>query len=246
MFNPKYYLAVLKKRLSVIVPAFNESGNIKGAVSKIHSIVPKYCNDYEIIIINDGSRDKTGKIADSIAVKDKKIKVLHNTENMGMGYSYFRGVKEAKFEYLIIVFGDDDHPSQSIENILSKMGQADIIIPYYTNLHLSKAWLRHVISITYTHIVNYITDLKVGYYNGITLHKTELVRGIPIKSTGFGFQAETIAHLLKNGASYIEVDVLNDDRKTGGTAAFRAKNIISVARSFLRMYLHYKLKRGKQ
>lgn len=233
---------MLRKRLSVIVPAFNEAGNIKGAVAKIHSIVPKFCIDYEIIIINDGSRDKTGKITDKIAQVDKKVRVLHNPENKGMGYSYFRGVKEAKFEYLIIVFGDDDHPAESISNILSKIGKADIVIPFYTNLHLSKTWLRHVISITYTHIVNYITGLKVGYYNGITLHKTALVRSVPIKSTGFGFQAEVIVHLLKSGASYIEVDVLNDDRKTGGTAAFKLKNIISVARSFTRMYLQYKLR----
>lgn len=233
---------MLRKRLSVIVPAFNEAGNIKGAVSKIHSIVPKFCSNYEIIIINDGSRDKTGAIADKIAQADKKVRVLHNQENKGMGYSYFRGVKEARFEYLIIVFGDDDHPAESIANILSKIGKADIVIPFYTNLHLSKTWLRHVISITYTHIVNYITDLKIGYYNGITLHKTALVRSVPMKSTGFGFQAEIIVHLLENSASYIEVDVLNDDRKTGGSAAFKLKNIVSVAKSFIRMYVNHKVK----
>lgn len=233
---------MIKKRLSIIVPAFNEAGNIKGAVAKIHLIVPKFCSNYEIIIINDGSRDKTGKIADNIAQMDKKVRVFHNLENKGMGYSYFRGVNEAKFEYLIIVFGDDDHPAESISNILSKIGKADIVIPFYTNLHLSKTWLRHVISITYTHIVNYIANLKVGYYNGITLHKTALVRSVPIKSTGFGFQAEVIVYLLEHGASYLEVDVLNDDRKTGGTAAFKLKNIISVARSFLRMYSSHKLK----
>lgn len=232
---------MLKKRLSIFVPAYNEQGNIEGAVKKIHSIVPKYCSEYEIIIVNDGSTDNTGKIINRLAKKDKKIKPLHNDINRSMGYSYFRAVGEAKFEYLMTIFGDDDHPSESIERILSKMGQADIIIPYYTNLHLSKTWLRHVISITYTHIVNSITGLTVGYYNGITLHKTHLVKQVPVRSTGFGFQCETIVYLLKNGATYLQVDVLNDDRKTGGTAAFKIKNIISVAKSFLRMYSHYKL-----
>lgn len=232
---------MLKKRLSVIVPAYNEAGNIENAVKRIHSIIPAYCREYEVIIINDGSHDNTGKIINSLAKKDKRIRPLHNDVNQGMGYSYFRAMKEAKFEYIMIIFGDDDHPSESIQNILSKMGQADVVIPFYTNLHLSKTWIRHVISITYTHIVNYLTGLKVGYYNGITLHKKSLLMQVPIKSTGFGFQAETIVHLLKNGASYVEVDILNNDRKTGGTAAFKLKNIISVARSFIRMHINYKL-----
>lgn len=233
---------MLKKRLSIIVPAFNESGNIKNAVKKIHSIVPKYSKEYEIIIINDGSVDNTGKIINAIAKKDKKVRAIHNEKNMGMGYSYSRGLNEAKYEYLIIIFGDDDHPPASISNILSNIGKADIIIPYYTNLHTSKTWLRHVISITYTHIVNYFTGLKIGYYNGITLHTSALIKQAPIKSSGFGFQAETIVYLVKNGASYLEVDVLNADRQTGGSSAFKIKNILSVANSFLRMFLTYKLK----
>lgn len=230
----------MKKRLSVIVPAFNEEGNIENAVKKISGLVPKYCSDYEIIIIDDGSTDQTSKLSDKIAKKNKKVKVIHNGVNKGLGYSYFKAIEEAQFEYSMIIFGDDDHPAKSIENIISQMGKADIIIPFYTNLHLSKTWLRHVISISYTHIVNYLTGLKVGYYNGITLHTTSLVQNTPIKSKGFGFQAESIVYLLKHGASFLEVDVLNDDRKTGGSAAFRLKNILSVARSFLRMYYQYK------
>src|SRR3989338_10411306 len=185
---------MLKKGLSIVVPAYNEAGNIKGVIKKIHSIVPKYCKQYEIIIINDGSLDNTGQIINSLAKKDSKIKPLHNHKNQGMGYSYFKALDKVAFNYSIIIFGDDDHPPQSISNILAKMGQADIVVPFYTNLHLSKTWMRHVISITYTHIVNHLTGLKIGYYNGITLHRSNLIKQTPIKTSGFGFQAETIVY----------------------------------------------------
>lgn len=231
---------MLKKRLSIIIPAFNEAGNIKAVVKKVSLILLKYCSNYQIIIINDGSTDGTGKIADKLAQTNKKIDVIHNLKNEGMGFSYFKGVEQAKFEYLILIFGDNDHPLNSIEDIISKVGKADIIIPFYTNFHLSKTWLRHLISVTYIHLVNYLSGLKIGYYNGITLYKTELVRNLPTKSAGFGFQAEMLVYLLKKGASYIIVNTSNDDRKSGSSAAFKFKNIIRIIRSLLSMYFAYK------
>src|SRR3989338_8333735 len=181
-----------KRRLSFIVPAFNEQKLIGITIETIHTIAPKYSKDYEIIIIDDCSSDKTGTVIDKMAIKDKKIVALHNTKNMGMGFSYFKGLDAARFEYVMVVFGDNDHPAQSIGNIISKMGHADIIIPYYKNLHISKTWLRHVISITYVHLVNYLTGLSVPYYNGITMHRTDLIRQVPRTTAGFGFQVETI------------------------------------------------------
>lgn len=230
------------KRLTIIIPAFNEAGNIKAVVEKINLIVPKYCSDYQIIIVNDGSTDRTGEIAEKISKKDKRVEVIHNLSNKGMGYSYFEAVEKVKFEYLILIFGDNDHPADSIEKIISNIGKADIIIPFYTNLHLSKTWVRHIVSVVYTHLINYISGLKIGYYNGITLYRTDLVRQFSGKPTGFGFQAEILVNLLKNGASYVEVSIVNESRKSGVTAAFEPSNFTSLTGSILRMLVAYKLR----
>ncbi|MDO8503234.1 MAG: glycosyltransferase family 2 protein [bacterium] len=232
---------MLRKRLSFIVPAFNEERRIGPTVGTIHSVAPKYCRDYEILVVNDKSTDRTGKIIDLLSRKDKKVKVLHNSKNMGMGYSYFRGLDNAKFEYVMTVFGDNDHPPESVGSIISKMGQADIIIPYYKNLHISKTWFRHIVSITYVHLVNYLTGLTIPYYNGVILHRTDLIRQVPKMTTGFGFQAETIVYLAKRGATYLEVDIFNREKKTNSSAAFRLKNILAVSRSFFRLLWNYKI-----
>lgn len=225
-----------------MTPAFNEEANIESVVNKINKVAPKYTDDYEILIINDGSTDKTGKVAEGLAKKSKRIRVFHNSENKGMGYSYLRGLKEARFEHIMINFGDDDHPAESLVRVISHMGEADIVIPFYTNFHITKTWFRHVLSISYTHLVNYLTELNIRYYNGITLHKTDLVRKMPIRSKGFGFQAEIIIYLVKTGATFIEVGIVNQDRKMGASSALRPKNILSVSYFLFRLFWKYRLR----
>jgi len=232
---------MIRKTVSFIIPAYNEEKNIESVIKKIHIVANKYCKDYEIIAIDDGSNDRTWTLLNKLAIKDRKIKVIHNKKNMGMGYSYFCGVKIAHNQYTMIVFGDNDHSVESMAKILSCQGRADIVIAYYKNLHLSKTWLRHVISITYTHIINWITGLSIAYYNGMTMYRTELLKKVPRFSSGFGFQAETIVYLIKNGAKYVEVDIFNEERKSGSSAAFRIKNVISVLFSFCRLTWHYKI-----
>lgn len=232
---------MLKKRLSLVVPAFNEKDSLKRVIRRIHQVVPKYCSDYEIIVVNDGSEDNTGKLADSIASRNSKIKVLHNPQNKGMGYSYWRGVDVASFEYVMIVFGDGDQPAQSIAKVISKIGSADIIIPYYTNFIQTKTWFRHLLSISYTHLINAITGLNIFYYNGITLHKSKLVKQLVGLSTGFGFQAEIIIKLIKNGASFTQVAITNEDDTKKGSSALKIDNVIKVLLSIFRLIWNYKV-----
>ena len=241
---PHYFILCLRmkqKRLSFIVPAFNEAGNIAHVARKINDIAPAYCRDFEIIIVNDGSIDATGKIADHLAKSNKRVQVIHNQQNRGLGYSFFTGVSKARFEQVMLYFGDDDCPTESLKAMLSHLGEADIIIPYYTNFHLTKTWFRHLLSISYTHLINYITGFTIRYYNGMSIHTTKLINQMNYASIGLEFQAESIIYLIKHGATYVEVAVTNQDRKQGASSALRLKSISSVTKFLIQLYLKYKL-----
>lgn len=227
---------MLKKRLSVVVPAYNEEKNIENVVLRLKKVAPVYCEDYEIIIVNDKSRDNTGKIIDNLAKKDKKVKPFHNKVNLGFGGSYLKGLKMASFEYVMLVVGDNTNPVYSLRKIISQIGKADMIVPYYVNFGKTKTWFRYILSISFTHLINILTGLSFRYYNGISLHRTDLVRSIPNISTGFGFSAEIVVYLAKKNASCIEVGIINEDEKANASTAFKPKNIIKVARSLHRLY----------
>ena len=87
----------LKKGLSIVVPAFNEENFIKKTVTKINSSLKKIKLRYEIYIVDDGSIDKTYQHAIKISKKDKKIKILRNKKNYGMGYSLKICSQKAKY-----------------------------------------------------------------------------------------------------------------------------------------------------
>ncbi len=229
----------MKNNLSVIVPAFNEEENLENSVKSILRIVPEFCNDFEIIIINDGSKDETYKIANRLA-GNKKIKVIHNSKNKGMGYSYWRGVGKAKYDYIMLVWGDYAHTDASIKKILSYINKYDVVIPYYTNTE-SRTIQRRIISTIFNRVVNFITGLSIRYYNGSTLYATSFIKKIPRHSHGFGYQAEILAYTIKQGAKYVEVGVERRNIPDGVTAAFAIKNISDVMNSLLWLLKEFRL-----
>lgn len=230
----------MDKSLSVIVPAYNEEKNLEKTLKSLLKIVPIFCKKYEIIIINDGSRDKTLKIAKYYSKKNKHIKAIDNKVNLGMGVSYWKGVKAAKNNYVILVWGDCAHTDSSLRKILKQLGKYDVVIPNYTNME-TRTFKRRLLSKIFTYLINFITALDVKYYNGTTLYLKKYVDIMPRKSIGFGYQAELLAHALKNGASFIQVDVLRRNAPDGVTAAFKLKNILNVCKSLMWLFWRFRI-----
>lgn len=230
----------MDKSLSVIVPAYNEEKNLENTIKSLLKIIPDYCKKYEIIIINDGSLDQTFQIAKSHSKKNKHIKVLDNKVNMGMGISYWKGVKTAVNEYVILVWGDCAHTDSSLRKILRLLGKYDVVIPNYTNME-TRTFKRRSLSKIFTYLINFITALDVKYYNGTTLYLKKYVDNMPRRSVGFGYQAELLAHAIKSGAVYTQVDVLRKSAPDGVTAAFKLRNILNVFGSIYWLFWKFRI-----
>lgn len=218
------------KKISIVVPAYNEEENIKDVVKSLVKVLPRYCGAYEIIIIDDASTDATSKIIDALAIKNKHIRPIHNKTSKGFGGSYWTGVNLARHEYCMMVWGDNGHTEKSLIDILSNLGKYEVVIPNYINVE-TRTPARRFISKAFTALVNLITGLRVDYYNGTTLYKTKLLKTLRRRSSGFGFQAEVLVMVLKNGVSFLQVQTLRTSVLDGPTAAFKVKNIISVIKS---------------
>lgn len=220
-----------------MVPALNEEDNLENTIEEIKHGIDRKLSHYEIIIFDDGSTDKTGIIADSLAKKnkhslsiDKKIRVVHNRPNRGMGYCYRRGLQMARFEYYMYIPGDNQFPYYALSRMLEKIGTADIIIPYVTNMNI-RPLARQLISSFFTILLNVLFGLKVTYYNAPVIHKTALLKGALPKTDGHAYQAEILVRLIKAGASYKEVGFKMKERRSGRTSAFKLKNILGVIKT---------------
>lgn len=230
-----------KPSISVVVPAYNEEERLEGTIDAINASLGDSFSDHEILIFNDKSTDRTGEIADGLKEKDNHIRVVHNPVNMGFGYNYKEGVRLAEKEYVIMVPGDNEIPVGAISKIFTQVGRADIIVPHTANMWV-RPLSRRIISRVFTVVMNLISGLDLEYYNGTCVHKTSLIKEIPIRTHGFAYMATILVRLIKSGASFTEIGVDIEQRVGGESKAFAIKNIISVIKALWGLFIEVRFK----
>lgn len=217
--------------LSIIVPAFNEEKNLAQTVDGLVTVIGKEFPDFEILIFNDFSSDRTGEIADDLKRKyPNHVVVIHNETNRGLGYNYKTGLQLARKKFVTMCPGDNENPPESIVEIAKARNQADMVIPYPTNTEV-RAWHRRVISAAYVRLLNLVAGQTVRYYNGTVVHTTKVAQSVTIETSGFGYQSELIVKLLRRGHSFVELPITLGVSGRKRSAAFRVKNIISVLKT---------------
>ncbi len=222
--------------VSVIIPAFNEEKNITPVVDNLLAALEGEFCDYELLIFDDCSTDKTKEIVDAIAAVNQKVKVIHNEKNMGFGYNYRKGIELARFDYVGMIPGDGEISAASIKKMYGLVGKAEIIIPYTVNRYI-RPLSRRVISRLFTMVVNCLSGLNLEYYNGPVIHKRELIQSVGLTTDSFAFQAEALVKLLKAGHSFIEVGMFLEKRRYGRSSAFKLKNILGVLKTISMLWL---------
>jgi dolichol-phosphate mannosyltransferase len=216
-----------------VIPCFNEEDNVGPTVGSVRAAMDRR-DDYEIVLVNDASTDRTLERMQTLAVADRRIRVLDNPTNLGFGGSYKRGASVATATYVIMLPGDDGFPEQSIAEILGHAGEADIIIPIVTN-RSARHWFRAFASKGFTTLLNWAFWLDVGYYNGAVLQRNELLRTIEITTNSFAYQAEALVKLIARGATYKHCYVSIQERAAGRSSALSLKNQIAVWKTILHL-----------
>lgn len=224
--------------LSIIIPAYNEEKNIEAAVKSAVDAVDANSgkiSDYEILLFDDGSKDRTGEIADALARENPHIVVIHNRPNKGFGYNVFKGIEMAKMDYTVMTPGDNEILAESIKDIFSKIGEADIIAAYPANPE-SRHPFRRFLSKWYVNILNLMFGLRLRYYNGPNIIRTDLLKANLPSTFGFAYAAEIMVKLLKwRKASYVHVGMKTKPSPMMSTA-FKRKNIISVFLTIFKLF----------
>jgi glycosyltransferase involved in cell wall biosynthesis len=226
-------------KISVIIPAYNEEKGIEPTVKNVVKAIGNKFSDYEIIIFDDCSKDKTGEIADALARENSHIKVVHNGVNKGFAYNYKKGIELAKMDYIAMFPGDDETEAKSIEDVLNCVGRADIIIPYTANQNI-RPLFRQIVSYSFTFIMNFLFfgKWKLNYFNGTVVHKKNLINSITIKADNFAFQAEALVKLIKKGCNFVQLPIYIKPRPKAyrRSSAMKIKNLISVVGTILNLY----------
>lgn len=220
-----------KPSVSFVVPALNEERNIEGAARTCHAAAEGLVSDYEIILVNDGSRDRTGAVMDDLARTSPQIRVVHNPRNLGFGGAFKAGLAVARMEYVVRICGDDQVPVVGVRRILAEIGNADLVIPYIANPAEFRSWGRRFGSWGFTTLVNGLFGLRVPYYNHCVVFRRDAVQGIRIATDGFAYQAEAVVKLLRAGYTFVPIGINDMARIHGKSTALRPRNLLKVVRA---------------
>lgn len=216
--------------LTICVPCKNEEKNVVGTLDTIVSAVSEVGCSYEIIVIDDGSTDKTSALVEQYLGEHPAlpIRLEKNPRNLGLSKTYVNGAFLGRGKYYRFVAGDNAEPREAMVQILKMMGKADIIIPFHEQL-TGKSFIRIAVSKLYTFLVNLFSGNSIHYYNGCAVHLRYNVLRWHSYAYGFGFQADMITLLLQQGATYVQVPVrVGHTNKGRGASPFHIRNIVST------------------
>jgi glycosyltransferase involved in cell wall biosynthesis len=147
------------RRVSIFVPAYNEAEHLADAVAEIAEAAESTLDDYEILVVNDGSTDGTGPLADRLARERSKVRVIHHAQNQGIAAGYVDALEAARFEYFAFLPADREINPGSVKNILAATGSADVVVPYHANPSARQRH-RRVLTWTSTALVNTLFGLR--------------------------------------------------------------------------------------
>ena len=234
----------LKKnpQITVVMPALNEEKNIRSAVDGAFRSFRRLKVRGELVVVNDGSSDRTEEILDKHKTQHPSLKVLKNERPSGIGGAFLAGVKRAKGDAVVMIPGDNENCIEDILKFLGLLDQVDIIVPFVHNYELRDLW-RRVISSLYRFIISFSFGTTLNYYNGTVVYRTTVLRSLSWRSRGFFYQAEILIRALRRGHMFAEVPVLLQARHHGRSKALTLKSLWSVTWDFILLFwdIHFHL-----
>jgi glycosyltransferase involved in cell wall biosynthesis len=218
--------------ISVFFPCYNEQQNVGRTVEKAREVLDKIGADFEIIIVNDGSTDETGHIADELAGRDSRIKVVHHRRNLGYGAALQSGFRAATKELVFYTDGDGQFDINEMPPLLPLMEEYDIVSCY--RLNRRDSMIRKINAWCWTKLVCLLFGLKLRDIDcAFKLYKREIFDHIQLTSTGALIDAEILARAACKGYRITQQGVQHYPRMAGSQtgAKFRV-----ISRAFKELF----------
>jgi glycosyltransferase involved in cell wall biosynthesis len=221
--------------ISIVVTAMNEEGCLEPGVESVTRAASARFSDYEFIIVDDGSTDGTGEVADRLAARDARIRVYHTPVNRGLHDAYLRGIKLATKEYICWVAGNNMITAADLGGVFDAMGSADVVLSYPRVDKRVK--YRVFISRSIILLLNTLFALRLRYYAGPCVYRASLAKELRSVTRGWMAVPEIVIRLLKSGQSYVEVPLDPQKRMAGRTKMFRLRNVAGSLASVLTLFI---------
>ncbi|HXM18013.1 MAG TPA: glycosyltransferase family 2 protein [Candidatus Tumulicola sp.] len=220
--------------LSVFFPAFNEEGIIEQTVRKAIAAVAPLESDFEVIVVDDGSKDATAQIVERLAAEDRRVRLIQHGVNKGYGAALRSGFAGARKEVIFFSDADGQFDLQELPQTLALLSSAPVVAGY--RIKRSDPPHRLFIARTYRLIIRLVFGLRVRDIDcAWKMFRREALDGIELESNGAFISSELLIKLRRRNVSMVEIGVHHYPRTTGQSKGATVGVIMRTIRDILRL-----------
>ncbi|HUN80845.1 MAG TPA: glycosyltransferase family 2 protein [Phycisphaerae bacterium] len=221
-------------QLSIFFPCYNEEANVERTTRNALEAAQKYADEYEVIIVNDGSRDATAEIADRLAREIPQVRAVHNVPNRGYGGAVARGLSESRMQWIFFTDGDGQFDMMEIDRLIGLLDQCDFAVGY--RIKRADSFMRKLNAFCWGTLVRALFGLKVRDIDcAFKLLPKSLIDSVHMKSQGALISTELLARAKYRGLRIAEVGVDHYPRKAGQQTGANFKVILRAFRELFRL-----------
>lgn len=223
-----------KPNITIFFPVYNDENTVRRVAEKSLDVLSQVADKYEVIIINDGSPDRSGEVADEVAAEYPEIRVIHHEVNKGYGAAVKTGLAASQYEWICFTDGDDEYDVYELKKMIPLLDFYQLIITFrFKRLYSSK---RIFISKIYNWVFRLIyktpyRDISTGF-RVISKHLADTLN---ITSDSPFIGAEITVKSMLRGYPVGEVGIQTFPREFGIGASVSSKNIMKTINDMIRV-----------
>jgi len=218
--------------LTIFFPCYNEEANVERVTLRALAVGRRVAHELEVIIVNDGSKDRTGEIADRLAGEHPEVRAVHNHPNLGYGGALQRGFREATKNWVFYTDGDGQFDFEEIPKLLPLLESHDIVSCY--RVDRKDSLVRKLNAWAWTTLVNCLFGLRLRDIDcAFKIFPRELFERITVRSMGALIDTEILAKARNLGYSITQTEVHHYPRTAGEQSG---ANIRVIARAFKELF----------
>ena len=221
--------------ISVFLPSHNEEGNVERVVRSWIAECPRVADNFEVIVVDDGSRDRTGEIAERLAAEDSHVKVVRHPVNRGYGGAVISGIRAATQPYVLLCDGDGQFDPADLERLTPFVPEYDVVCG--RRAHRADHLMRRVNGKAWTTLVRVLLGITISDIDcGFKLFKREKLDGMELRAHGAMISTELMARVAGRHAKVKEVDVRHLPRLTGEQSGANFKVVARAFKELIALY----------
>ncbi|MGH9301654.1 MAG: glycosyltransferase family 2 protein [Acidimicrobiales bacterium] len=223
-------------RLSVVLPAFNEEENVLEAIARVTDVTKRLCAEYEIIVVDDGSSDRTAELVQGASRQDSHVRLVRHSRNKGYGEALRSGFRAARLELVFFTDADNQFDLDELEGFLPWIERVNVVAGY--RIKRQDPFMRRLTARTWNQVVRALFCVPVHDIDcAFKLFRRSVFDEIDLDSVGAMVNTELMVKLQRSGAGVIEMGVHHFPRRAGQA---RGANPRVIARALFELATMYR------